>query len=275
MTRYIAAYDAETPQCLDACRRIVEVHRRFEMPATVFIVGSVLEADAPEYRALLEDPLFEVATHTYSHSTLRDHPFCGKGLPKEEAAAEIKRGKEAVEAVFERECLGMRPACGFPDGLIGAPHLLRTVRDVGLRYVSSAAWGPDHSLPAPLRAPFRYDEDGFPDLWELPGHGWHENVLKNHTPLPRKRLLLWPPSVPDAVPPGFVATPEEEFAVHRTFVDRAVELELPYVSLIWHPWSLARSDPQMHMLELTFQHVREKGLEAATFAQMLEGPLLS
>ena len=36
-TSYIAAYDTESPGCLEACRKIVEVHKRFQMPATFFI----------------------------------------------------------------------------------------------------------------------------------------------------------------------------------------------------------------------------------------------
>jgi len=41
-TRYIAAYDTESPDCLAACCKVVEVHRRFEMPATFFILGNGL-----------------------------------------------------------------------------------------------------------------------------------------------------------------------------------------------------------------------------------------
>ena len=70
MTLYIAAYDAESAECLAACRRIVQAHRRHELPATFFITGKVLEADPDEYRRLLDDPLFEVASHTYSHKML-------------------------------------------------------------------------------------------------------------------------------------------------------------------------------------------------------------
>jgi peptidoglycan/xylan/chitin deacetylase (PgdA/CDA1 family) len=65
MTRYIAAYDTESPDCLAASHTIVDVHRRYDMPATFFITGRVLEENPTEYRALLDDPLFEVASHTY------------------------------------------------------------------------------------------------------------------------------------------------------------------------------------------------------------------
>src|ERR1035437_4478196 len=72
-TLYIAAYDTESVACLEACRKIVEVHKRFQMPATFFIVGKVLDANSSEYRKLLDDPPFEIASHTYSHKMLRDN----------------------------------------------------------------------------------------------------------------------------------------------------------------------------------------------------------
>ena len=76
--------------------------------------------------------------------------------------------------------------------------------------------------------------------------------------------------MPEAIPLDFVKTPEEEFAVNnRVFIDRASEQDLPFVSLIWHPWSLDRFDPDMRMLDTTFSYVREKGLPVGTYADLL------
>ena len=47
------------------------------MPATFFIVGKALEPTQRDTVPLLDDPLFEIASHTYSHKMLRDHPICG------------------------------------------------------------------------------------------------------------------------------------------------------------------------------------------------------
>jgi peptidoglycan/xylan/chitin deacetylase (PgdA/CDA1 family) len=269
MTLYIAAYDTETPACLAACRKIVAMHRRHDMPATFFVTGRCLEANPAEYRELLSDPLFEVASHTYSHKTLREHPICGPAVSQPEIEEEVRLGKDWVERVFERPCLGVRPACGFPHGLTGAPELLQLVSEVGLRYVSSVLWGPAFSLPAPVVPPFSYASQGYPDLWEIPGHGWHENLLKGNNRIGPVRILLFPPPFPEAVPADYVRTPEEEFRYNnRVFVDRALAAGLPHVSLIWHPWSLDAFDPEMSMLAMTFRYVRERGLEAGTFAKL-------
>ena len=269
MTAFVAAYDTEKPDaCLSACRKIAAVHRRLGIPATFFVVGKLLESAGEAYQALLgQQELFEIASHTYSHGMLRDHPICGGALPAQRIEEEIRRGKELVEQTFESECLGVRPACSFDVGLKGAPDVLSLVRDAGLRYVSSQAWGPHFTLPAPLVQAYTYENDGFPEIWEFPCHGWHENVLKGHNATP-DRLLLWPPVYPDLQLEGYVSTPDQEFAVHRSFIDKAIGEGLEYVSLIWHPWSLERFDPDMAMLDMLFAYAKSKGMPFLRYADL-------
>jgi hypothetical protein len=240
------------------------------MPATFFIVGKTLDATPAEYRKLLDDPLFEIASHTYTHRMLRDHEFCGPAVSMDERRNEISKGKEAVERVFERPCIGLRPGCGFDNAFRGEPKVLELIKEAGLKYVSSLLWGPDQTLPALLREPFNYDAEGFGEIWEMPGHGWHENLLKDHNRWGPRRLTLWPPPFPEAIPLGFCKTPKDEFEVNKVFLERAAETDKLFVSLIWHPWSLAKFDPDMKMLELTFAHARRIGLNACTYAQLYE-----
>lgn len=268
-TRYIAAYDTESPACLAACGKIVEVHKRLQVPATFFITGRTLEANTREYKELLADPLFEVASHTWSHKLLRDHALCGRAASPEEGKEEIFKAKELIEHVFERPCAGLRPAVGFDNALKGAGDVLALIHDAGFEYVSSLLWGPDCSMPALIQEPFHYGADGFADLWELPGHGWHENLLKDHNRWGARRLTLWPSPIPEAIPAHFVKTPADEFAVNRVFLEKALEAGKPHLSFIWHPWSLHSFDPDMNMLELTFAHARRLALEPCTYANLL------
>lgn len=268
-TRYIAAYDTESPgNCLAGCQAIRRAHEAYDMPGTFFIVGKRLEDEGDDYRALLGDvPEFEIASHTYSHVILRDHPFCGKTPDDAHRAREVTLGKELVEQIFQRPCVGLRPGCGFHNALRGDPWLVETIAEAGFGYVSSLLWGPETTVPALLTEPFTYADEGHPDLWELPGHGWHENLLKAHNlTVDVRRILAWPSPMPEAIRLTPITSPAEEFAMNKIFIDRAVELELPYVSLIWHPWSLHRFDPAMEMLRLTFAYVRELGLEPTTYA---------
>jgi len=269
LTMYIAAYDTESPNCLAACRKIVEVHRRYDTPATFFITGKTLEANPAEYRELLDDSLFEVASHTYSHKMLLDHPFCGPAVKKQQIRREIFLGKRWVDRIFKHPCLGLRPGCGFTEGFRGASNILQFIRQAGFHYVSSVLWGPDFTMPAPLDQPFTYSAEGFPDLWELPGHGWHENLLKRKWNRPL-RVLLFPPVMPETIPNDYVKTPEEEFKVNnKPFIDRAVGRKMAHVSLIWHPWSLNVFDPEMKMLDITFRYVHERGIRTGTFLNLL------
>ncbi len=269
MTRYIAAYDTESAACLEACRGIVAIHRKHAMPGTFFIVGQTLDDNPKEYRKLLDDPLFEVASHTWSHKMLRDHPFCGAAAADAEIREEIFHGKEIVERVFERSCLGLRPGCSFDNALRGARLPLQLIHEAGYKYTSSLAWGPQYSMPALLTSPFRYADDGYPDLWELPCHGWHDNLLANlNRGWGAQRALLWPPVMPEAIPTRPVRTADEAFAVNRIFLERAAEQELPFVSLIWHPWSLHRFDASLRMLDLVFSQVRQLGLTPGTYADV-------
>ena len=59
------------------------------MPATFFIVGETLEKNPDEYRRLLDDPLFEAASHTYSHKLILYHGVWGPSAPEDEVREEI------------------------------------------------------------------------------------------------------------------------------------------------------------------------------------------
>jgi len=79
-----------------------------------------------------------------------------------------------------------------------------------------------------------------------------------------------PAPFPEAIPGGFCKTAKDEFDVNKVFLDRACETGKSFVSLIWHPWSLDKFDPEMKMLEMTFDHVRGMGLKPCTYAQLYE-----
>jgi polysaccharide deacetylase len=268
MTTYLASYDTEAPGCLAGVRTIVEMHEKYEMPATFFLVAQTVDDDEAEYVALLKDhPLFEIACHTYTHMVVRDTPRFGKAGPLERFPREIIESKERLEDVFACEIIGFRPPVSAVDGLQNAPDALQHVDQAGYQYVSSLAWGPDWSLPALLNDPLTYADQGYPAIWEIPPCGWHDNLLKGNNKCGPVRLCLFPSPMPEAVPTDYIETADDEFRVNnKPFLDKACEENRAHVSLIWHPWSLHRFDPEMRMLDLTFAYVRELGLPAATFA---------
>ena len=271
MTTYVAAYDTEHEECLEALRRIAPVHEKHDMPGTFFLVARLMDKQADEYRALIGDhPLFEIACHSWTHMLLRDHRVCGKAGPPEAYEREIVHSKERLEDVFGCEIKGFRAPVSFSEGFCGAPDLLGLLSKGGYGYSSSLAWGPDDSMPALLREPFTYAEDGFPELWEIPPCGWHDNVLKGITGLGMRRVQLFPHPMPEAAALRPIETPLEDFEMGRAFIDKAIETNAGHVSLVWHPWSTARFDPGMEALDMLFSYVRERGIAKATMDEYVK-----
>jgi peptidoglycan/xylan/chitin deacetylase (PgdA/CDA1 family) len=269
MTRYVFAYDLEDPDlCLKATPRLVELHRRHEIPATFFVLGTVLERRGADLRGIFgDDPLFDVASHTYSHKPLKNNRLHGTGVSLEGLRQEITRGLRLVEEVFERPCAGVRSGYGFCGGLRGEGERLRVIQDSGARYLSSDLRGPGDSVPGGLAQAYRYDEEGVPDLLELPGHGWHDNVLKGFYPGP---WLAWPPVLRWGIPDRAPSTPEEEFAVQRAWIERATALGLDYFSPVYHPHSVYLSGPGCRVVELLIRYVRQRGMTATTYDALYE-----
>ncbi len=271
-TLFIPSYDTERQgQCVVACEGITSLHQEMDIPATFFLVSSLLRGEERgPYQRLLGHPLFEVSSHTVTHRLLRDHAALGlKASPWEEVVLEVTKSKSMIEDAFGKPCPGICAPCSFERGFGDDQRLVKLVADTGYRYSCATGWGPKWSLPVPLDQAWNYGELGYPDLWEFPKHGWHENVLKGHNATPG-RFLLWPPVYPEHVVTRLVETPEEEFEVHKFFIDKAVEEELEYVALIWHPWSLHRFDPECRMLRMIFEYARAKGCEFGTFEQLRE-----
>lgn len=262
-TTYIASYDTESPSCIENLETIVNMHKKHKMPATFFIVADILNmSNKSMVKELLDDPLFEIASHSYSHKVVLDHPICGK---EEDARKEIVDSKKMLEDIFGKEIVGFRTPCGYPEGLKDEEQLLELVNEAGYRYISTMLWGPGFSLPADIVKSFSYEKEGYKEIWEIPGHGWHENVLKGHSKIGIP-LMLWPAKWPDAaIPKGYIKTPNEEFEVNRCFLDTARKENKEHITFIWHPWSLARFDKEMKMLDLTFSYVRKQEFRTTTF----------
>ena len=262
MTKYIAAYDVENIEhAVAAVEKLVELHRAYDVPATFFIVGRLLEQDGPRYRELLDDPLFDVHTHTYSHKILKDSRPHGPAVGLQEVEKEVAEGKRLVEDVFERECIGIRPGCGYENDFAGAPERLEIIRRHGLKFVSADLRGPLDAIPNDMAQAYTYNADGYADLWEIPGHGWHDNVLKGWA----SHITYWPPVYDFAMPPHTPRTVVENFAQEGRWLEHAVEAGLGYVSLVQHPWSIMRFGAETAPIELLLVRARQLGMEFTTY----------
>jgi peptidoglycan/xylan/chitin deacetylase (PgdA/CDA1 family) len=247
---------------VEGARVVAGVHRRRNVPATFFIVGRCLEEHGRELRGILDDELFDLQSHTYSHALLRDSLVHGPGVSEDDVRREILEGVRLVRAVLGRACEALRSPCGFSGGFRGREGVLRVCREMHLGYLSSDARGSGDSLPAPLKRPYTYAEEGYPDIWELPVHGWHDNVLKGFAP--GVAFMTYPPGEQWYLPPKPPETPEEDAEHHLLWVEKAGQGGLPFVSLAFHPWSLIRFDPQARELDIILDRLAEKGIAVVT-----------
>lgn len=268
MTRYVFHYDLESDLCVEAAKVIAEIHRRREVPATFFILGRVIERHGEELRRIFgDDPLFDLQSHTYSHKLLKDNLMHGKGIGLDELREEIGRGKALVEEAFGRECIGVRSGCGFFKGMQGESERLRVIWECGVKFISTDLRGPADSIPSGLQQAYWYDEEGFPELLELPGHGWHDNVLKSFEP---RLCLCWPPVLRWGIPNRPPESPEEEIAVQRAWIDKAISLGLDYISLIYHPHSIYRMSRDCRIVELLIEEVKSRDMPVTTYSGLYE-----
>lgn len=269
--RYIFHYDLENADlCLKAAPKLAAHHRDHGVPATFFMLGRVLEQKGDELRAIFgDDPLFDIQSHTYAHQMLRDNKMHGPGVSHDELRREVSLGKEWVERVFERPCIGTRSGCGFFQGFQGEPERLAIIADCGMSYISTDLRGPVDSIPSGLQQAYWYDAEGQPNLLELPGHGWHDNVLK--APGTSQWLALpWPPYMPWGIPNRPPQTPEEECAVQCRWLDQALAHELDFVSLVYHPHSIYRMSEDCRIIPLLMDALAERGVECTTYSGLYQ-----
>jgi hypothetical protein len=168
--------------------------------------------------------------------------------------------------VFERECVGLRPGCGFEEGFQGVPERLEILRRHGIRFVSADLRGPLDSIPNDMQQPYTYEADGYPDIWEIPGHGWHDNVHKGWT----GHITLVPPVYEFALPAGPPQTVVDCFAQEGRWLEHAVETGLDFVSLVQHPWSIMHFDEGMGTIELLLVRARQLGMQFTTYREYWE-----
>jgi len=152
---------------------------------------------------------------------------------------EVVRTNELIAEIFGREPIGLRMLAGFYRGMRGEPQILDILWRNGIKFLSADLRGPGDILPSSLKEPFWYADEGFPKLLELPGHSWHDNVLKGYTEHP----IIWPSPPGFSYPPRPPRTAQEEFEVYRREIDYAIEVGFTYYSPVLHPWSLCRIDP--------------------------------
>jgi len=240
------------------------LHRDMSLPCTVFIQGKTLEAH-PDALLRFRDEcgnLVDFQQGTYAGLPLKtvcqeNHQGINvfRGLSPEHGRDSIARTTDLIETTLGVRPRGLSAPLGHYRGLADAPEVLEVLHECGIRFVRS--WTRNAHDWSPLAfetQPFMYDKQGFPEIMEIPGQGWPDDLL---------REML-----------GF-GKPE-------AFVRHCCK-DLDYVAvkeLIWsfvaNDWSVIRGDPEMRAQRAILEYAQKSGFAIATHRahyEAIAGPI--
>src|SRR6266480_4293434 len=165
---YAKALDPET--CREALELLTEIHADVGVPATLFVCGRTLLHALEPVRAAQASGLFDVQQHTFSHVPFKDIVYSPA------LAEELAFTSRLIRDHLGGECVGLRTPFGYYRGLRDRPDLLELVRAAGLKYVTSWGRNEQNGNPTPWVQPFAYEEEGYPDVLEVPFQFWLDVV---------------------------------------------------------------------------------------------------
>jgi peptidoglycan/xylan/chitin deacetylase (PgdA/CDA1 family) len=261
MGTMLIGYDVEwrgegdvTPRFL---KQAWSLHNRLGVPATLFVVGQTLERWLPQFQAIASDPLFDIQQHTYSHQLLKTVYIedgrsvrVVRGVSIEETRAEVGKTNALLAEHLSVQCIGLTGPWCYYRGLRDRPDILQVLWEEGIRFTrtdgrNERVW---HPVALDLQ-PYWYDALGFPEMLEIPIHGWHDCVI-------RDEVLGW-----DDVD-GYVDSV-------RPYIDRAAAEDKVF-SLCQHDWSSIRADPQMRATEALIRYAQDQGLRLMSYRAYYE-----
>jgi peptidoglycan/xylan/chitin deacetylase (PgdA/CDA1 family) len=249
---YAKALDPAT--CAEALALLGEIHAEADVPATLFICGRTLLHALEPVRAAKASGLFDVQQHTFSHVPFRDIEYSPEpgivatiaASPPEALSAELEVTSRLIRDHLGHECVGLRTPFGYHRGLRDRPDLLEIVRETGLRYVTSWGRNAENANPTPWVQPFAYDEEGYPDVLELPFQFWLDVVWFDRH--------------------GYDTGPALLEAL-KGAVDEVATNDLVY-GACFHDWVMLASDERrVGWLRGFLRYAAERGVEVTTYTE--------
>ncbi len=224
--------------------KAAEVHRCYQAPCTLFVLGEILERNERHFLPLRQDGLFDIEQHTYSHLRLktvvenRDHGLnVYKGGTLDEIARDVSRASQTLRERLDLDCPGLCGPYGYYRGLSDRPDLLEVLHRLGIRFVRTYArnehdWGP---VSFDVQ-PFFYELQGFPDILEIPAQGWQDCHYRDSIGWKNVK--------------GYIAYLE-------SCLDRVAAQDLTW-SVCLHDFSSIREDPDLSIVSELIQYAHQK-----------------
>lgn len=111
--------------------QLIATLRGFKVPATVFMTGRWADEYPEEAKDIGQDPLFEIANHSYSHYAFTDNCYGLPTVPEDRMRADVERAYAAFEKAGVRNAM---PYFRFPGGCYDQ-QALRTLSAIGVTAV--------------------------------------------------------------------------------------------------------------------------------------------
>ncbi|ACZ43112.1 polysaccharide deacetylase [Thermobaculum terrenum ATCC BAA-798] len=226
--------------------RVQELHNRLGIPATLFILGQTLERCPQAFQPLVDDPLFDLQQHTYSHQLLKTvyiedggRVQVIRGADLDTIRWEVHLTNDLLRDLLGVECIGLTGPWCYYRGLRDRPDILQVLWEEGIRFTRTDGRNEHDYHPVPLDLqPYWYEHVGFPEMLELTIHGWHDCVLRDS--------LGWQDL------DGYVESV-------KPYIGRAAS-ENKLFSYVQHDWSSIQEDPEMKATEALLRYAQERQL---------------
>lgn len=127
------SYEGERlDECIASVRAVAQVHLERQAPASFFIVAELLQCAAPEFRAILDEPLFDIQCHSFTH---KDLIGLADADDHDALQHELVDSKKLIEDTFSRPVIGLTAPGGYTRGFIGQERILHVMWEAGYRVV--------------------------------------------------------------------------------------------------------------------------------------------
>jgi peptidoglycan/xylan/chitin deacetylase (PgdA/CDA1 family) len=230
---FCLGYDVEDPNPITTrlfLQKMDAIHTDRNVPCSLFIRGQTLEKNVDQFRQLLQNPLYDLEQHTYSHLIFkqiaeevdREITYHGNDEPLELIRGEVAKTSQLFRDLLDLDIHGLTAPYAFYDGLRDRPDILQVLLDEGIRFCRSYGRNVKGTGPVSLDIqPFFYSEQGFPEILECPLNGWQD--------------VLWRGRF------GWTANWEKQVFMELDYV---AEHDL-YLGVVQHDWSSIYEDLEM------------------------------
>jgi len=250
--------------------KINDLMDKYDSERTLFVLGKTLKDfynyfSSKDFQNLFptENPLVELAQHTYNHLTFSPiSSVPNKNYVNEKTFIEdTRRANGLMKKLFGKKPIGIRIPYGYSKKL--PEHIADKLKETGLKYVSSCGRDSENGLNPKiiekgiLRQPLRYNSG----ILEIPSHGWQDSAFTGLTSTPLKNS---PKNVN-----GIISFYKDLFRQAKE-VEQAQGKEIS-LGFIMHPWAINLYDPNLEVLNNLMKYTKKENIENKMHRSLLNG----